>query len=507
MSNKKKIGIKTLYGAIILNMIISTYHLTPKLFTYFYSYLSYINENIYNRDIVELYISLSHIIYLLSIPFGIILNFKYGFNTNTLTGISLLLNILSIYFLINCSTNNLFIIYLIIKSSSNGLCLLPIIYELWNYYPNKKGLMTGVFFLGKGFTYLTYESLSIRIINPHNIDMIKQERIYPPEVNENYFIYLKIYISVLCILSSICLCLIYPYSIYANYNSYKMSKFREKLNRGELKDFYILSSPRRNTIDSTKNTSTEYWLDNSDKEIGRKKEIKEIKEPFISLITSYPYIQLTSVYFLVNVFNSIDLPSINKIGLNNNFGRKYLRYTSAIWNCTIIITNVILGILLDKMKFKKFLIYLLLILIFSISIFYFITNDKYGFIIFNIFSSVINSINNVIVPISFSKIFGEKNGLLLFGISSIVINTFCIYSTFINQILIEKIYYFVLCLICTVFYMIALITLCLFEEKKHIYIYEEENKDENIFNDLSEGQELDDICDIKEFENMNNENK
>ena len=504
MSNKKKLGIKTLFGAIILNMIISTYHLTPNLFTYFYSYLAYINEDIYSRDIVELYLNLSHIINLLFIPLGIILNFVFHFNTNTLTGISLSLNILSKYLLMNCSSNNKFIAYLIIKSSSNGLCLLPILYELWNYYPDKKGLMTGMFFLGKGLTYLIYESISIRIINPYRINIIKNERVYPSEVNENYFICLKIFLTILCILSSICQSLIYPYSIYANYYNLKMSKFKEKLNRGQLKDFYILSSPRR-TIDSTKNTSIDNWvLGNCDKENDTK---KEIEEPFISLITSYPYIQLTSIYFLVNVFNSIDLPSINKIGFNNNFGKKYLAYTDMIWKCTIIITNVILGTLLDKMKFKKFLIYLLLILIFSISIFYFITNDKYGFIIFNMLSSVINSINNVIVPISFSKIFGEKNGLLLFGISSTIINTFCIYSSFINQILVEKIYYFVLCLICTVFYMVALITLCLFEEKKHIYKNEDENKNEIMFNDLSQEQELDDICDIKEFENLNDENK
>ena len=65
MSIKKKLAIKTLLGGILLNMIISTYYMPPKLFNYFYSYLQYINENIYSNEKVELLLNLSYIIYIL----------------------------------------------------------------------------------------------------------------------------------------------------------------------------------------------------------------------------------------------------------------------------------------------------------------------------------------------------------------------------------------------------------------------------------------------------------
>ena len=82
-----------------------------------------------------------------------------------------------------------------------------------------------------------------------------------------------------------------------------------------------------------------------------------------------------------------------------------------------------------------------------------------------------------------------------------MINSFLIYRDFIRQILNEKIYYFVFCFICTIFYMFALITLCLFEQKKHIYKRKDEEIDQNSSNDLSYGQELSDInlCNPKEF--------
>ena len=515
MSNKKKLSISTLCGGIILNLIISTYHFSPNFINYFYSYLQYTNENIFTRNEVELLLSLSNIIYLFSLPCGIILHLKLNCNINTITGISLLLRISSIYILMHCSTNNLLIIYLILKSSSCGLCILPFILEIWKYFPNNKGIVTGIFFLGKGINGFLYDYISIKIINPQNINIIPIDNIYSIDVNENYFNYIKISSIILCILSSLCQCLIYPYSIYVNYFDYKKNKFKQKLNKGLIKDFYILSlsSPSRNSINSTRNTYKDESFEDTDENDDKnqykykKKDIKiiENKEPFISLITSYPFLQLTFIYFLIMTFNSVELSSINKLGFYNDFGEKFISKINTIWKIINILWNFISGYILDKIKFKKFFIILLLFQIFFISICYFISNYKYGYILYNIISSIMNSSNNVVIPVSFCIVFEEENGLLLYGISSILINTFYIYRNYIKSLLVEKIYYFVLCFIFTIFYMIALITLCLFEERKHIYKVKDENEDQIMFDDI--GQELNDldICDEKEFKNCNKE--
>ena len=513
MSIKKKFPISTLCGGIILNLIISTYHFSPNSFNYFYSYLQYINENIFTHKEVELLLSLSNIIYLLSFPCGIIMHQKLNFNTSTITGISLLLRIASIYILMQCSTNNRFILYLILRSCSCGLCILPIILEIWKYFPNNKGIVTGIFFLGKGIKNFLYDCISIKIINPQKINIIPIDNIYSADINENYFIYLKISGIILCIMSSLCQCLIYPYSIYFNYFDYKKNKFKQKLNRGLIKDFYILSLsiPSRNSINSTRNTykddSFEDIDESNDKNQYKNKkkdnQILESEEPFMSLITSYPFLQLTFIYFLIMTFNSVDMHSINNLGFYNGFEEKFISNINSIWKIVNILWNIISGYIIDKIKFKKFLIILLIIQIFFYSICYFIFNYKYGYILFNIISSIINSCNNVIIPISFSFVFEEENGLLLYSISSILINTFYIYRNYFKSLLFEKIYFFVLCFIFTIFCMIALITLCLFEEKKHIYKIKDENEDQIMFDDI--GQELNDldICDEKEFKDFN----
>ena len=489
MSIKKKLAFKTLIGGIILNIIITTYHIPSNLFKYFYLYLRYVNENIYTYEKVEVILSLSNIIYFLFIFLGIILNFK--FNTNSIVGISLLLRIFSIYLLMNCSTNNIFFWYLLTKCSSSGLCFLPILSEIWKYFPNNKGLITGIFFLGKGLNKLFYESISIKIINPKKLNIMRNDNIYLFEINENYYNYLKILIIFFCLLGSVIQSLIYPHFIYINYINYKKNKFKEKLNKGLLKNFYILSNKKNiNSIGSNNNKEN----------LDEVKNFKNSKEPFISLITSYPFLQLSFIYFLIMFFNSIDIFSINIFGLYNNFNKKFLSISKVIWSMSYIVWNIISGYFIDKIRFKKLLIILLIFQIFLTPFYYLIVKNLYGFILFNIINSIIDSTNNIIIPFSFGFVFGDETGLLLYGISSIVINTFYIYRSYIYYILREDIYFLLLCLISTIFNMFALITLCLFEEKKHIYRIEDENKEYFMFNDLK-GEELNDIdiCDEKEF--------
>ena len=485
MSVFEKFAIRTLLGGIILNMIIYTHYTPPNLFNYFYSYFQSINENIFSKEIVEILFSLSNIIYLLFIPLGIILYLNYNLNTNILSAISLILIIISNYLLINSYTNQILILILILKKSGSGLCFLPLLLEIWKYFPNMKGLITGIFFIGRGITISFYEQISIKLINPEEKNMNKMQNIYAPDINDNFFNYLRNTFLFLCFLSIICHFLIYPYSIYA-YHFYKnQNEFKEKMQKGLIQEFYILSSP--------KNYS--------------KPRNNKNKEPIFSLIISCPFLQFTSIYFLIMIFNSIDLNSIYRLGILMNFEDNFISFSNKVWKFTNVLWNIISGFLLDNIKFKKFFMYLLLTLIFLISTSYFVIQFKFGYLLFNIISSVVDSINNIFAPISFSIVYGNETGLLLYGISSIVINSFLIYRDFIRQILNEKIYYFVFCFICTIFYMFALITLCLFEQKKHIYKRKDEDIDQNNSNDLNFGQELSEmnLYHQKEFQEYNQE--
>ena len=485
MSIFEQFAIKTLLGGILLNMIIHMYFTPFNLFNYFYSYIQSINDNVFSKETIEILLSLSNIIYLLFIPVGIILYLNYNLNTNLINAISLILIIISNYLLINSYTNQILILLLILKSSGSGLCFLPILLDIWKYFPNMKGLITGIYFIGKGITESFYEYISIKLINPEDKNMNKSQRIYPPDVNANFLNYLRNVFLFICFVSITCQFLIYPYSIYG-YHFYKnQNEFKEKMQKGLVQDFYILSSP--------KNYS--------------KPRNNKNKEPIFSLIVSCPFLQFTSIYFLIMIFSSIDWASIQRLGILMDFDDNFISFSNKVWKFTNVLWNIISGFILDHIKFKKFFMYLLLTLIFLISTSYFILALKFGYILFNILSSIVDSIKNIIIPISFSIVYGNETGLLLYGISSIVINSFLIYRDFIREILNEKIYYFVFCFICTIFYMFALITLCLFEQKKHVYKRKDEDIDPNSNNDLNFGQELSDmnLYHQKEFPEYNQE--
>ena len=471
MAFVRKFATRTLLGAIILNMVIYTHYTPPNLFNYLYSYLQSINENIFTQEIVQILFSLSHIIYLLFIPLGIILYLNYNINTNTISAISLILIIISNYLLIHSYTNQILILFLIINSSGSGLCLLPILLEIWKYYPNMKGLITGIFFLGKGITESFYEYISIMLINPEEKNINSDGKIYTPDINYKFFNFLKNEFFFICFISILCQFFIYPYSIYGNDFYQNQNEFEEKIRKGLNQDFYILSTPRN---------------------FNRPKNNKN-KEPIFSLIISCPFLQFSCIYFLIMIFNSLDCSSIQRVGSLMNFEENFIVFSNKVWRFTNVFWSIISGYILDNIKFKKFFMYILLTLIFIISTSFFILHLKFGYILLNIISSIVDSINNIFVPISFSIVYGNETGLLLYGISSILINSFLVYRDFIRQVLNKTIYYFVFCFICTIFYMLALITLCLFEQKKHIYKRKDEGIGQDSSNDLSYGQELSDM--------------
>ena len=280
MSIFEKFATRTLIGALLLNMIIYSHYIPNNIFNYLYSYLHSINDNIFTKEKTEILFSLSNIIYFLFIPLGIILYLNYNLNTNIINAIGLILIIISNYLLIKSYTNKMLILLLILKKSGSGLCLLPILLDIWKYFPNMKGLITGIFFIGKSITESFYEYISIKLINPDEEKMNRNENIYSTNINLQFFNYLKNTFIFLCFISIICQFLIYPYSIYGYHFYRNQNEFKEKMQKGLIQEFYILSSPQNYS----------------------KPKTNKIKEPIFSLIISCPFLQFTCISFLIMIF-------------------------------------------------------------------------------------------------------------------------------------------------------------------------------------------------------------
>ena len=192
-----------------------------------------------------------------------------------------------------------------------------------------------------------------------------------------------------------------------------------------------------------------------------------VYEPLISLIVSYPFVQLTFVFFFACLHSVIQLSTLRRLGLLFGLNEDFLWKTSLIWKIMNACFFSLWGFYLDKFGIKKLLMLVLVSEVINNFMCYFLVQIKIGFIISTGLSAAINSAYLSITPTCYALIFGDEKGILLYSISSILINTFYLWRPVINNIVNEKVYFLMLFLIMTIFSMFALIILCFFEEKKH----------------------------------------
>jgi hypothetical protein len=102
---------------------------------------------------------------------------------------------------------------------------MPVILEIWKYFPDNKGLTTSLALSGFGFIQLLFEDISINIINyeKHSIDYI--DGIYSAYTNNNFKQYFKLYNIFLSVLSVLSIIIMYPHDKYKKYLRRSVNKY------------------------------------------------------------------------------------------------------------------------------------------------------------------------------------------------------------------------------------------------------------------------------------------
>ena len=540
MQHKKRISYYIIFSGFIIHLILGTLHSWSGLLPYFNSFLVQQNSikisKVYLNNIFSFVFVFNNIFILI----GILLSKNY--NTIAITGFGLLLklyaNIIIIYF-----PNIIIVTFCIfICSAACGICYMPIILEIWKYFPNNKGLTTSLALSGYAFTQLLFEDISINIINyeKYKIDYI--EGIYSSYINESFRQYFKMNIIFFAIMSLLSIFLLYPHDTYKKYFRRTVPKynfqFKNLIDNTNVKEsenndgadindeIEFNQSAHLFTIQEKKNS----YLSILKSFFLKKKEKKRIKNEkkyqreasgyyeqakddlrqnlmtdvhllkvtnikkenyklLFSLITSYPFLQLTSVFFFTKLFGIIELSSIRNFGALNGYNEDFLWYGTFIFKLTNFLCFPIWGYLFDKIGFKRFYRLIITMEIVISSLCYYISTYKFGFIIYCIISAFVNSASKAIGPTNFSIIFEDEKGALLFGISCFLTNAFYIFRPLISNLLTEKIYYLIIYLIITLFSMLGFIILCFFIDEKFVTNNSRGNSNE----DNEPGQELNNI--------------
>lgn len=521
MAKKENMAICTLIGGFLIHAIIAVFHTRSR--TYIYSYLSEISIMKFSKNYLDLLFSISNAIYNVFIIIGVVC--KGYFNTLTISGIGLTVRILCQSTLILLPDIRIISFAILISGASCGLVYLPILLDIWKYFPKTKGVSTAFALSGFGITRLIFKYVTTALINPDGVNMKTGTFKYPKEINESFLIYLKQSQIFFAFLSVLAIMLIYPYDIYVSLsieeekNQKKLEKRMRK--KGGLERSHSSMQLSRLEDIVNKNDEDIYspgYLQLIFKNIcSKKKENEEVQiyEPFLSLIGSFPFIQLTSVFFFGAVYAVIELTSLRRLGLIFGLKEDFLWKTSLAWKIINVCFFSLWGNYLDKIGVKNILMIYLTAEITNNALCYFIVRNEIGYILFTILSSAINAANYVLPPSCYAIIFGDEKGILLYSISSIIINSFYICRPLITQLIDYKVYYLMYFLIITVSSMFAIIILCFFVEKKHIYKDEIiSQRKESYFKRASELSDLDtnnediDSCDnnslFKGIENNNN---
>ena len=538
MQNKKRISYYIIISGFLIHLILGTLHSWSSLTRYFHSFLVQHNSikisKVYLNNIFSFVIVFNNIFILI----GILLTKNY--NTITITGCGLLLKIYANITIIFFPNIIIVTFCLFICSAACGICYMPIILEIWKYFPDNKGLTTSLALSGNAFTQLLFEDISINIINyeKHKIDYI--EGLYSNYVNESFRQYYKMHIIFFAVLSLLGIFILYPHDTYKKYLR-KVPRYNFQIknlmndananenndeadNNGEngfnqsahliniqdakingknsylsiIKNFFVKKKEKKriNTDKKYEREESIYYEESkndlaenlmTDVHLLKVTNIKqENYKQLFSLISSYPFLQLTSVFFFTKLFGIIELCSIKNFGALNGYNEEFLWYGTFIFKITNFLCFPLWGYLFDKIGFKKFYRIIITMEIVISSICYYISTYKFGYVIYCIISAFVNSASMAIGPTNFSIIFDNEKGALLFGISCFLTNTFYIFRPLISNLLTEKIYYLIIYLIITLFSMLGFIVLCFFIDEKFVT-----NNSRGSSNDDNEvGQEL-----------------
>ena len=528
MLKKSQIPLKTLISGFILHFILGTFHLWQTILRYFNSYLLEFNNTPIKDKYLEIIFSLSNVPHGLFMILGVLLTGYYS--SLQITGVGLIIRILSEFTYIIFPDIRIVTVSVFISSSATGLIYLPIMLDILRYYPNSKGQCISFAMSGFAINRLMFKYISIYIIDPDSVEMIRGTQRYPSIINSNFKLYLKLYLIFFSLLSVLCIYFLHPHKTKKNLVEKEIDSslriIRRKLTTDPSNGIHFLNidksykeegdSSEMFTNTDTETENEEYYIkylltrknNKTSKHLSRISPVKP--EPFTSLIISYPFLQLTFIFFFTMLIGLIELSSIRKLGTLNGHSEIFLWNTSFFFKVLNAVGLPIWGFFLDKYGFKNLYTIVLSVQLIISSLCFFISSNAIGFILFNSISAMLHSVNLSIQLTTYVLIFGNEKGVLLYSISWLLIYFFYIARPFISNIFVSKIYFLAFYITLSLFTMIALIILSFFEEKKHTFPdknRESSSESEKEMDDLQFDEDDEDEEEKKKDGDKNNEDR
>ena len=444
-------GYLTIFGSILIMIVLGSVYTWSNINAYYISYLKFNNSP--NIKLVDGFFLMPIIVYISDIAmfFGPILIEKYKFKPVIL--LSLILTIIS--HLILLFTTRLFIVYfaMIIFGIANGLSYISLPKNCWNYFPEKKGLLSGLILFGYGISSLIFTWICESTVNK-NFEQTDKDGYFSEEIANKMYDFIK-KLNIIFVF----LCVIGYFSIF-DYDEINKN-INNKVNNIEKRNYHEIT-PNMHTKTSNKN-------------------MKYILLDVFSNIKIYQMIGMSffTLYFLYMITNTN-----RSFGQINNIDENFLSTLSKTYSIVNGISRVVWGILYDYFPFKKLMYYLLSIEIFISLTVYYIGEYQYIYFIYIIVSGVLFAGIIVIIMPLYNKIYGEKYSSKIYGIAMGIYGFSCLLGPIVSKVVIkEKKDYKYVYLSGTFFSIISLINVFKFDLKEFKYNSDLEELEKETFED------------------------
>lgn len=335
LDNKKK-GILTLISAVLMHLLTGNLFSFPNFIPYYKSFLYYHNGNIEKVSDSQLYFVA---------PVGIFIHNTLpsvtGFLDNLL-GTRILYIIGSISLLISQLLIYNFIDYyiIIIAYGLFGICgsltYFQTLKNCWKYFPDKKGLISGIVFSSFGLSSFIFTSLGDFIINP-NDEQKGDKGHYSEELSDKFLIYIKVFIICIISMGTISCILCFPYKE----ESKKENDIYE--NNEIIKD---VSATDNENLDNNENNYNIGMKEDNKKEENDNLTLKE------SLLSLDFFLCLTVAgctliygFLLTNTYRNFGTIKLSKY-------EKALKYLSKAFTLLNTFSRLVWGFIFDKIGFK-----------------------------------------------------------------------------------------------------------------------------------------------------------
>ena len=446
-------GICSIISATIIHFLIGSYHTWKQLLPYYISYLYHTgNTNVLIKHSV-MYIPYFRLIYTFFLMIGVITTSKIGIYIPCIISLSLLITSHCVLLL---TTSFMYVVIAFtLFAIGSGLVYTSVIINAWCYFPRAKGAILGLILTGFGCSGFTMTIVLNRAVNPLKKEVNGVNGYYDKDIAIQSLMYVKYMLVVMIVGSVVAVMLMNPWRKQFEVEEKEEDVVYDKMNEGETYN-ELVNHYNSNSNNEYIRTTTEYV--NCNQNIGL-------------CLRSKPFYQLISVYFLSSLFNSLHINHnwrfFTKISHTHS---NVISYSINLFNIGNCILRTCCGMLLDKFNFRETYLIVLFIQIATYSLFYFISDIPCLFALFNFISGAMHSFSTVVIPFSFYKVFGSKNGGILFGLSQFIsaIGNFCM-PYVIDELGKDNLCYLILFLSSSFAKMLSAIVLCFIEEKRFDY--------------------------------------